>query len=197
MIRRINGTVIEVHPTRVVVDVHGIGYEVHTTAKASHSLGEQAELYTHLAVRENSQDLYGFASSEELSFFELLLSLPKIGPKSALQILSQADTTLLQSAIISQDATHLSKMSGISKKTAEKIVLGLKDSFDQTLYSLKGVQKLGTASQPSFTADAIDALITLGYSQNDAREAIQQLVKGHPEIKSVHEAVKEALRIIG
>ena len=121
MIRHVRGTVAIAELGHIVVDVNGIGYLVYTTAKTGVVLGEEILLYTHHAVRENAADLYGFTTLEELSFFELLLTLPKIGPKSALQILSQADVRLLQGAILSQDASHLSKMSGISKKTAEKI----------------------------------------------------------------------------
>lgn len=191
MIRHITGVVLSAHPTYVVVDVHGIGYLVYTTAKTSFVLGEEAKLCTYLAVRENALDLYGFTSEDELSFFELLLSLPKIGPKSAMQILSQADIALLQSAILSQDASHLSKMSGISPKTAEKIVLGLKDAFDTIGYT-QGTPT-PTTEQSAFTSDTIDALITLGYPQSDARKAVQQLLAEKPHITKVNEAIKEVL----
>jgi Holliday junction DNA helicase RuvA len=197
MIRRIRGTAIDIHPTHVVVDVNGVGYLVYTTAKTHVEPNAEVCFFTHLAVRENALDLYGFHSQEELSFFELLMTLPKIGPKSALQILSQADVNLLQNAIISQDPAHLSKMSGITKKTAEKIVLGLKDAFEGTIY-LKQDEGFGEdGSGPSFASDAIDALITLGYPQGDARRAIQQIIAGKPEITKVNDAIKEALKVLG
>ena len=197
MIRRIHGVVAETHPTEVVVDVHGVGYRIFTTAKTSCAIGEQILLYTHLAVRENAMDLYGFISNEELAFFELLLTLPKIGPKSALQILSQAEVSLLQSAIISQDAAHLSKMSGISKKTTEKIVLGLKDAFDNIAYQYDTNSSVNVDTKSAFTSDTIDALITLGYPQADARKAVQQLLTEKPEITKVNDAIKEVLKILG
>jgi Holliday junction DNA helicase RuvA len=197
MIRHIQGTVADVHPLYVVIDVHGVGYLVHTTAKTGCVLNEKIKLHTYLAVRENALDLYGFTTAEELSFFVLLLTLPKIGPKSALQILSQAEVSLLQSAILSQDATHLSKMSGITKKTAEKIVLGLKDAFDSVGYSY-GTDVISTTSEQSaFTSDTIDALITLGYPQADARKAVQQLLIEKPEIIKVNDAIREVLKILG
>lgn len=197
MIRHIKGTVSDAHPTHVVIDVSGVGYLVYTTANTGFVVGETIQLYTHLAVRENAMDLYGFTTASELSFFELLLSLPKIGPKSALQILSQAEVSLLQSAILSQDATHLSKMSGISKKTAEKIVLGLKDAFDSVGYSYSTDATVITTGHSAFLSDTIDALITLGYPQSDARKAVQELIAQKPEITKVHDAIKEVLKILG
>ena len=199
MIRHIRGTVSNIEPSYAVVDVHGIGYLVYITARTHLVLHEETQLYTYLAVRETALDLYGFTTLEELSFFELLLQLPKIGPKSALQILSQADTALLQSAILSQDPTHLSKMSGITKKTAEKIVLGLKDIFDTHAYNYGVDGGINEVSQANalFTSDTIDALVTLGYPQADARKAVQQLLAEKPEITNVNDAIKEVLRILG
>jgi Holliday junction DNA helicase RuvA len=196
MIRRIKGEVIDVGLTSVVIDVNGIGYLIATTAVTTAVVGETLLLHTHLAVRENALDLYGFRTQDELSFFELLLTLPKIGPKTALQILSQADISLIQNAIISQDVSHLSKMSGLSKKTAEKIVLGLKDSFDSVSYQSKsGVDK--GESNSALMSDTIDALVTLGYPQADARKSVQQLMSDHPEITKVNDAIKEVLKILG
>ena len=195
MIRHIKGEVTQVTPTYVVIDVQGVGYKVFTTPKTSVLETEIILLHTHLAVRENAMDLYGFLTQEELSFFELLLTLPKIGPKSALQILSQAEVSLLQSAILSQDATHLSKMSGISKKTAEKVVAGLKDVFENMGYAALDHQAMQSGNQGN-TSDAIDALITLGYPQSDARKVIQHIVTNKPELAEVHQVIKEALKLM-
>jgi len=196
MIRHIKGTVTSAEPGFVVIDVHGVGYLIFTTAKTGISVDSETKLYTHHAVRETASDLYGFTTQEELSFFELLLTLPKIGPKSALQILSQADVTLLQSAILSQDASHLSKMSGISKKTAEKIILGLKDAFDTIGYSYGDTLSPQTQDQSTFASDTIDALIALGYPQVDARKAVQLLMTEKPEVTKVNDAIKEVLKIL-
>ena len=196
MIRHIRGEVTQTTPTHIVIDVAGVGYKIFTTVRTSFQLGTTTLLHTHLAVRENAMDLYGFVTQEELSFFELLLTLPKIGPKSGMQILSQADIQLLRSAIISQDATHLSKMSGMSKKTAEKVVTGLKDTFEQQDYGVH----TGAAfeeGQNNHTSDAIDALITLGYPQSDARKAVQQIIVQKPELTKVHQVVTEALKQLG
>lgn len=197
MIRHISGIIADTQPNYVVIDVHGVGYLVYTTSKTSFVLNEEVILHTHHAVRETAMDLYGFTTLEELSFFELLLSLPKIGPKSAMQILSQADVSLLQSAILSQDASHLSKMSGISKKTAEKIILGLKDAFDTIGYSYGANPSTEVEGQPALVSDTIDALISLGYPQSDARKAVQQLIAEKPQITKVNDAIKEVLKILG
>jgi Holliday junction DNA helicase RuvA len=192
MIRRLTGTAIDVAPAHLIIDVHGVGYLVFITPRVSPTLGSECSLFTHLAVRENALDLYGFATAEELSFFELLLTLPKIGPKSALQILSQADLSLLRNAILSQDHSHLSKMSGISKKTAEKIVLGLKDALDPIL----AINDAAPSGEHSFASDAIDALVTLGYPQQAAREAVQQLAAERPDITQANDAIREALKML-
>jgi len=198
MIRHISGNVSNTALTNVIVDVQGIGYLIYTTSRTSFVRGEQVTLYTHLAVRETAMDLYGFLSEEELSFFELLLTLPKIGPKSAMQILSQADLDLLGNAILSQDAAHLSKMSGIGKKTAEKIVLGLKDAFDDIGYgTTSSSNDILARNNPTFASDTIDALITLGYPQADARKAVQQLISEKPEIVKINDAIREVLKILG
>ncbi len=197
MIRRIRGIAVETHPTFIVVDVGGVGYLLYTTTKTAVEEGSEVTLFTHLAVRENALDLYGFATQQELSFFELLLTLPKVGPKSAIQILSQADIHLLQNAILSQDATHLSKMSGISKKTAEKIVLGLKDSFEGHYLEHGDQSHPNNGEQNALLSDTIDALVTLGYPQADARKTVQQILSERTDITTANDAIKEALKKLG
>lgn len=196
MIRHIRGTVTDITDGQVVVDVAGVGYLLFVNAAGSHfTLETEVKLFTYMAVRETALDLYGFQTRDELELFTILLTLPKIGPKSALQILRQADLELLKSAVLSQDASHLSKMSGIGKKTAEKIVLGLKDKFEDFVgaYNTTGSVD-GTSAQAPYTADAIDALIALGYPQADARKAIQQLPS---DITTATQAVHAALKDLG
>lgn len=194
MIRHITGTVVDVHPTHVIVDVQGIGYLLYVTTRTVCTSGTTVKLHTHLAVRENALDLYGFATAEELSLFELLLTLPKIGPKSALQILSQADGELLRSSVINEDPVQLSKLSGMSKKTAEKIVLGLKDSFEDTSYISLQESGMEQDTHNALMHDTIDALITLGYPHADARKAVQQVVAQKSPMNNVNDAIKEALK---
>ncbi|MBP6881808.1 MAG: Holliday junction branch migration protein RuvA [Candidatus Pacebacteria bacterium] len=189
MIRQLRGTLLESGELEVVIDVGGVGYLVHTPDAAFFAIGGEARLHTHLAVRENALDLYGFAETESLRVFELLLTLPKIGPKSALQILAQADVSLLREAVNKNDAGYLSKLSGIGKKSAEKIVVGLRD-------------KLGTADNDAATseiphaADTIDALIALGYTPQDARRVFIEITATNTSLSSSAEVIKLALRYL-
>lgn len=189
MIRRITGTVVDATDSSVVIDVAGVGYLVHTSVVGTTlPLDSTQSLWTYLAVRETALDLYGFATRDELEIFELLLSLPKVGPKSALQILTQADITLLKEAVAQEDPTYLTKMSGIGKKTAEKIVHELKDVFAE-----RGLNTASNTSGPLHTwqQETIDALVALGYPQKAAREAVQ----GLPDtVTDTNTALTSALR---
>ena len=190
MIRKIRGTVVDRGTTYVVLDVNGIGYLVYTSKVGTNfEVDSEVSLWTHLAVRENALDLYGFLTHEELEIFELLLTLPKIGPKSAIQILSQADIELLKKAVLSEDPTYLSKMSGIGKKSAEKIVVGLKDKFEDMVGATEGGAY--GAGIDSHISDTVDALIALGYTSSDARNAVKKLPG---DIKNTNDAIREALR---
>lgn len=177
MIRSLEGTIVRQNPLHVVVSVHNIGYLVYTnTTRHTYITGTRILLHTHLAVRENALDLYGFIEEKELTFFELLLTIPKIGPKSALQILCQADPDLLSTAVLLQDSEHLHKVSGIGKKTASNIVTHLAGKIAADF--IPAVDHIGTA--PDLTAaqrDAIDALVTLGYDQKEANLRVIKLDK--------------------
>lgn len=187
MIGHIRGTVATTEPLALTVDVQGVGYLVHTpTAATTATIGDEITLHTHLAVRENALDLYGFRTPEERTMFELLIALPKIGPKSAMQIMTQADVALLKKAALSGDATYLSKISGIGKKSAEKIVLGLREKF--------GADDVALTEANGHDHDVIDALIALGYSQREARETLSKLPD---DAVGANERVKAALKILG
>lgn len=185
MIARLSGTVVDIQLTHLVLDVGGVGYLIAVRNPSDFKLDERASFHTHLAVRENALDLYGFESRDELEMFLELLKLPKIGPKSAMQILTQADLELLKRSITAEDPTYLSKMSGIGKKSAEKIVAGLKDVFDY--------QSESGGSMQSGDSDVVDALIALGYSQKDARDALQKIPPG---MEKTNDRIKEALKLM-
>ena len=175
MIRLVCGEVTSLSGTGVVVLVGGLGYLVHTSKKTALLPGDTVSLYTHLAVRETALDLYGFTTEVELQCFELLLTIPKIGPKSALQILDQADVTLIIEAVNLGDAAHLTKLSGISKKTAEKIVTELKDKVEVLSFVT------GTTTPDAHTEayhDAFDTLLTLGYNPMNVRRVLEELDHG-------------------
>lgn len=187
MIAKLTGTIVDVRPAHIVIDVHGVGYLVGVQSNAAFVIGETVSLHTHLAVRENALDLYGFSALAAYSMFEQLIKLPKIGPKTAIQILSQADPSILKRAAQSNDASYLSKVSGIGKKSAEKIVSGLKDLISD--------EDLDASEEHDMRrdGDVIDALITLGYSQKDAYEAVQKIPA---EIVGTNERIKQALKYV-
>lgn len=194
MIRTIRGEVAEVRSPDVVVDVSGIGYLVRTNRGAdSLPLGSTVLFHTYLAVRETSLDLYGFETRDELEIFQHLIDLPKIGPKTALQIMLQADITLIKESVASNDPVRLSKLSGIGKKSAEKIVSGLREKFENNplFDNEQSVQNTG-----DHTSDTIDALISLGYPAMDARRVIIQVSTDNPDVKTSSEALKLALKIL-
>lgn len=187
MIASLSGTVIDIAAAHIVLDVGGVGYLLAVRTPTDYTLDQKVSLHTHLAVRETALDLYGFQTRDELDMFEHLLRLPKIGPKSAMQILIQADIELLKKAIVSDDPTYLSKMSGIGKKSAEKIVAGLKDVFEYTSEETSGAFGVGSD-------DVIDALVALGYSERDAFSVLQKLP---PDVTETNIRIKEALKLLG
>lgn len=184
MIAHITGKIIDTNERFLIVETNGIGYKIFVSADAlsSLSIGQEASLYTYLAVREDALDLYGFRTSEERIFFEMLLSVSGIGPKSALSILSITAIDTLKKAIATGDTGYLTKVSGIGRKTAEKIVIELRDKLkahiDDANTNLRGDH------------DAIDALKALGYSQNEARDALKDI----PVELTINEKIKEALK---
>jgi len=185
MIGHIKGKVLETNHERVIVEMSGIGYIIFAThdTLSKISKSKEAELWTHLAVRENSMDLYGFLDREELELFEMLLSVSGIGPKSALGILSIATVETLKSAVSEENSSYLTKVSGIGRKTAQKIVIELKDKIGESLEggSIKGEE------------DTLEALVAMGYSLSEARDALKEVPR---EIESSNERLREALKLL-
>lgn len=169
MIRKLVGKIDEISDGEVILDVNGVGYLVRIANSTLSNLRTNMDvaLYTHHAIRENASDLYGFTDKEDLNFFELLLTISGIGPKSALGIINTAPTKVIIEGIQTGDADHLAKISGIGKKSAEKILVGLKDKVEMGAGGGNGAHSGAT--------DAIEALTALGYSLNDARAAVQKL----------------------
>lgn len=190
MISHLSGTVLFSGERHIILDVSGVGYRISVTPDTLQKAITQkdaVQLWVHLAVREDSLNLYGFLEREELAFFELLIGISGVGPKSALGILSVAPVGTLRSAIVSGDTSYLTKVSGIGKKNAEKIVLELKD-------------KLGGATEGASSAgrkeevDALEALAAIGYSQREAREALKDIPDS---VKGTSQRVKAALKKLG
>lgn len=187
MISKIEGTVWDIKDKFITVGIGGIGFKVFTTTetKEIYHKGKEISLNTHLVVKEDALDLYGFTTEEELSFFEMLISISGIGPKTALNVLSVSTISSLKRAISTNDISHLTKVSGIGKKVAEKIVLELKDkveSNDENDITLRD------------ELDAVEALKALGYSQRESREALKEVEKN---ITKTGDRIKEALKILG
>lgn len=189
MIALISGNLIHLDNTFVIVDVDGVGYKIFVPQRAlsSFTTSEQVTLWTHTAVKETSLELYGFLSREELLFFELLISVSGIGPKSGLAIIDIAPVTTLASAVASEDTSYLTKVSGIGKKSAQKIVLELKDK-------LEAHPELTTEESFKADEDALDALVALGYSQHQSREALRTLGE---TVEGTSNRIKEALKLLG
>jgi len=192
MIRYLSGIVRFRDEKSIILDVHGVGYQLFMTGPilASFTEGSLASAWTHLAVRETSLDLYGFGRQEELFFFELLLTVPGIGPKGALGILGLAPIETLGRAINEGDVGYLTKVSGIGRKTAEKIVIELKGK----LGNMQKEKTEGKTAQHSVDSDVLEALLSLGYGEREARDAVQALPE---DIVGVPKRVAAALKQVG
>ena len=188
MIGYLEGTTRALRLGHCILLAGGVGYKVAATKHvlASMTIGKRVSLWTHLAVREAVLDLYGFSSEEELRFFELLLSVSGIGPKSALAILDIASVETLRSAISHGKAEYLTKVSGIGRKTAEKIVLELRDKVGKTT--------AGTDASLRGDEEALEAMRALGYSAVEARDALRKVPAS---IERSNERLREALKILG
>lgn len=190
MIITLEGKLAHKSSAYIIVDVGGVGYKVALSSQAIASMPEPGtivKVWTYLYARENeTTELYGFLTAVELEFFELLITVSGVGPKGAQAILSVAAVENIKRAIASGDETILTRVSGIGKKIAEKIIFELKDKFSGLEF------REGKA--PGDIADAIEALEQLGYSQKEARETLQQVSK---KAKTAEEQVKEALKILG
>lgn len=187
MIMNLTGKITFEENNFVIINVSGVGYKVFVSNDTINILSkntEESTLWTHQAVRENSLDLYGFSNKNDLDFFEMLISISGIGPKSALGILNVATTDTLVSAISTGDTSYMTKVSGIGKKSAEKIVLELRDKVKKINVSTKEIQG---------DVDVIEALQALGYSTKQASDALQQVGK---EIEETGEKVRSALKVL-
>ncbi|TSC61940.1 MAG: holliday junction DNA helicase RuvA [Parcubacteria group bacterium Greene0416_14] len=189
MISRLTGTAIYIGEGSLVVDVNGVGYNIHAAGEflAQQREGSSIALWIHTAMRDSSIDLYGFKDQSDLHFFEKLISVSGIGPKSALAILALAPVATLKSAIISRDSSYLTRVSGIGKKTAEKIVFELQDKIEDTF-------SINSTTGIKYDSDALEALQTLGYSASSAREALQKV---EDTVTDTGNRIKTALRLLG
>jgi Holliday junction DNA helicase RuvA len=191
MIGRLTGTLLEKHPPQVLVDVHGVGYEVDVPMSTFYNLpalGERLSLHTHFSVREDAQQLYGFLTVKEREAFRLLIRITGVGPKLALAVLSGLTVDELAQAVALQEAGRLTRIPGVGRKTAERLLLELKGKLADALPAAPGA----AASPAGIQADALHALIALGYSEREAVPAVKRL----PEGLSLEEAIRQALKLL-
>ncbi len=181
----------------IILDVHGVGYKVFTTTTAlcsCQALGSEIKVHTHFYVREDIQALYGFLSEEELKMFEQLLSVSGVGPKAALSLVSNIAPSQFGLAVLTDDADKFTKAPGIGKKTAQRIILELKDKLKKEQVNSPEL-RCDMPDQSSFKdnriAEAISALVMLGYSSQEASRAVSC---SFAEEKSVEQIIKDALK---
>ena len=192
MIAHIKGILTEkLPPASVIVDVSGVGYEVALTALEAEGavLGEEVKFYTYHAIRENAEELYGFSTLVGKKLFELLISVQGVGPKAAMAILSLGAPEDVRNAIANADAGFVAKASGVGKKSAERVIVDLRDKVGLPTHygATEAVVKNTTTDEPD---EALDALIALGFPLKEASAALAKVDKALP----VEERVKQALR---
>jgi Holliday junction DNA helicase RuvA len=190
MIGRLTGILLEKNPPQLTLDVHGVAYEVDVPMSTFYNLpatGERVTLYTHLVVREDAHLLYGFGSENERRAFRQLVKISGIGARIALSVLSGLSVAELAQAVTMQDAGRLTKIPGIGKKTAERLLLELKDKLAADVTASVGVHRAAPVMN-----DVLNALAALGYSDKEALAAVKQV----PEGLAVGDAIRQALKVL-
>ena len=190
MIAHVSGVVSEKFNSSVIVDVHGVGYEV-AVALGDYEkalLNEPVKFYTYHHIREQSQELFGFTSLAAKKLFEMLITVQGVGPKAALAILSLGESEVVRNAIASGDVTFITKASGVGKRIAERVIVDLTDKVGLAIRT--NVDSVGISQDISHTDEALEALMALGYNLNDATRALE----GVSSDLSTAERVTQALR---
>lgn len=197
MIGRLTGKLIEKQPPLLLVDINGLGYEVHAPMSTFYHLPElnqSVTLHIHMVVREDAQLLYGFYSTRERALFRALIKVNGVGPKLALTILSGIEPDSFVHCIHANDPTALTKIPGVGKKTAERLVVEMRDALTQwepTMNAAGTAELFGDQS----TSDAIAALTALGYKPNDAKRAIGQITgNGHSSEELIRLALQQMVK---
>lgn len=189
MIGRLSGILLEKNPPQILIDCNGVGYEVDVPMSTFYNLpglGEKVVLLTHMTVREDAHLLYGFGSTDERNVFKQLIKISGVGPRMALSILSGMSVADLSQAITLQEAGRLTRVPGIGKKTAERLLLELKGKLGADLGAAGGTH------QPDTSSDILNALLALGYSDKEAALALKQVPAG----SGVSDGIKLALKAL-
>lgn len=189
MIGRLTGLLLEKNPPQILLDVQGVGYEVDVPMSTFYNLpglNERVVLHTVMVVREDAQLLYGFATHEERAAFRQLLKISGVGPKMALSVLSGLSLADLASAVVNKDAARMTKIPGVGKKTAERLLLELQGKFT-------AMPTGGSRAEVSLhSADIVNALLALGYNEKEAEWAAKQL----PAEAGVSDGIRQALKLL-
>ena len=190
MIGKLNGKLVEKRPPVIVIDCHGVGYEVEAPMSTIYELpeiGENVVLCTHLAIRDDAHLLYGFLTESERKLFRALLKINGVGTKMALVILSGMSVSDFFSCVRSEDWASLVSLPGVGRKTAERLVLDMRDKIDKILPD----SEMGSSSQSSTVDDAVSALVSLGYKRQDAEKYVDNL---DSSLSTSEEIIREVLK---
>ncbi len=193
MLDYIRGRVINKSPTRLILEVAGIGYLLHIPLSTFEKIPKHGEvtILTQLFIREDQIKIFGFATEEERDLFQLLLSVNGIGPNTAITILSGSTVDDIKRAVVNEDAKALEKIKGVGKKTAERIILELKETIKEITTSISTGMDV---QQKAFVSDAVMALISLGYGRSIAEKAVSDAAKKLQTIDNIEVLVREALK---
>ena len=190
MIGRLTGTLVEKNPPQLLLDVQGVAYEVDVPMSTFYNLpaiGERIALFTHLVVREDAHLLFGFSTEHERRAFRQLVKISGVGARTALSVLSGLSVTELAQAVTMQDTGRLTKIPGIGKKTAERLLLELKDKLGMDITTVAGVHRA-----PPVMSDVLNALLSLGYNDKEAVAAVKKL----PDGLAVGDGIRQALKLL-
>lgn len=194
MISYIKGTVTDIYEDRIVIESNQIGYNIFTPAVSKVNIGENIKIYTYLNVREDAMLLYGFLTKDELKLFKLILGVSGIGPKGALNILSSISVDELQMAVMSDDAKRIAKSPGIGPKTAQKLILELKDKLKMEDVFASEVSANVVSNTSDYKSEALEALTVLGYSPTEALKAVNSAVSILGTDADTEQILKAALK---
>ena len=190
MITHIQGKMVEKNPDHVVVECNGLGYHIHISLQTFSNIPDQEnlKLFTHLVIREDAHILFGFYSKTEREIFKMLISVSGVGPSIAITMLSSMDTEEIQRAIGSEDVSKIQSVKGIGLKTAQRVIVDLKDKILKTYEISEDL----SVSNNTIKIEALSALEVLGYNRKHTRKVVESLLNENPEI-SVEELIKGAL----
>jgi len=194
LIAQIKGILLEKSPTRVVLDANGIGYEINipvSTFEKLPELGKQAHLLTHLHVREDILNLYGFWNDKDRKLFQMLISVSGVGPRVAIAVLSSVSADEFIKAVANENLSILTKVPGIGKKTAQRLVIELKDKLAKRVE----ISQIPTPTDEINVIDeAVSALVSLGYRQFEAQKVVEKVARLEGKLPSVEILIKKALQ---